>query len=78
MKEEKEIKRLMTIQEAAGYIGIGTVCARRWFERIGATRRFGRRVMFDRAVIDAVLNTAREGEDISELQSLNAMNVRAI
>lgn len=74
----KETKRLMTILEASSYIGMGTTCARQWLEKIGATRYFGRRVLFDRAVIDATLNGAQSGDDISQLDEIDTKKVRAI
>ena len=61
-------KRLMDMQEAAAYIGMGTVCARQWLGQIGAVRYFGRRVLFDRAVIDKALNMTGSEENIADLK----------
>lgn len=61
-------KRLMDIHEAAAYISMGTVCARQWLGQIGAVRYFGRRVLFDRAVIDKALNMTGSEEDIAGLK----------
>ncbi len=61
-------KRLMDTHEAAEYISMGTVCARQWLEQIGAVRYFGRRVLFDRAVIDKALNMTASGENIADLR----------
>jgi hypothetical protein len=74
----KETRRLMTILEAAEYIGMGTTCAKQWFRQIGAVRYFGRRVLFDRAVIDAALNGAQSGDDISQLDEIDTKKVKAI
>ncbi len=61
-------KRLMDVREAATYISMGTVCARQWLGQIGAVRYFGRRVLFDRAVIDKALNMTVSGENIADLR----------
>lgn len=49
-------KRLLNIDEVCTYIGIGQTRARQYMEEIGATRRFGRRVMFDKKVIDSAIS----------------------
>ena len=51
-----EEKRLLNIKEVCTYIGIGQTQARRYMEEIGATRKFGRRVLFDKVVIDAAIS----------------------
>lgn len=51
-----EEKRLLNIQEVSTYIGIGQTQARRYMEEIGAVRRFGRRVLFDKVVIDSAIS----------------------
>lgn len=51
-----EEKRLLNIKEVCSYIGVGQTQARRYMEEIGATRRFGRRVLFDKKVIDDAIN----------------------
>ncbi|MDO4284096.1 MAG: helix-turn-helix domain-containing protein [Eubacteriales bacterium] len=51
-----EGKRLLSIEEAAEYTGIGRNTAREWLEKIGARRNFGRRVVYDRRVIDSELD----------------------
>ena len=72
-------KRLMDIHEAAAYISMGTVCARQWLGQIGAVRYFGRRVLFDRAVIDKALNMAGSEEDIADLRLPEAAdNIKAL
>ena len=47
-----EEKRLLNIKEVCTYIGVGQTQARRYMEDIGATRRFGKRVLFDKHIID--------------------------
>lgn len=51
-----EEKRLLNIKEVCSYIGVGQTQARRYMEEIGATRRFGRRVLFDKNVIDSAIS----------------------
>ena len=51
-----ENKRMLGIDEAAEYIGMGKNHTRSWMDEIGATRKFGRRVLFDRRIIDAALD----------------------
>lgn len=49
-------KRMLNIKEVCTYTGIGQTRARQYMDEIGATKRFGRRVLFDKTVIDAALN----------------------
>ena len=49
-------KRLLNIKEVCTYTGIGQTSVRKYMDKIGATRKFGKRVLFDKAVIDAALN----------------------
>lgn len=49
-------KRLLNIKEVCAYTGIGQTNARAYMDEIGATRKFGRRVLFDKIVIDEALN----------------------
>ena len=64
--EEQHIegRRLLNIMEASAYIGQGRNSARRYFDEIGATRKFGRRVLFDRKVIDNALDKMMEDQAI--------------
>ena len=41
-------KRLLGIDDAAKYIGMGRVMTRNIMDEIGATRHIGRRVLFDK------------------------------
>ena len=45
------------MQEAAFYTGMGYTNCRKWLEEIGAIRRFGSRVMADRHIIDAAIDS---------------------
>lgn len=52
-----EEKRLLNIKEVCIYTGRGQVSARKYMDEIGATRKFGRRVLFDKKVIDRALDS---------------------
>lgn len=49
-------KRLLSLPEAAEYVGLGRNTARSYFEEIGAITVFGRRKVIDRRVVDADLD----------------------
>lgn len=49
-------KRLMNAEEAQSYCGLGRAKFRQFADKIGATKRFGARVVFDKAVIDRALD----------------------
>ena len=53
-------KRLLNAKEICIYTGLGRDRAREFMEEIGATRKFGRRVLFDKTVIDAALDKMGE------------------
>lgn len=55
-----EEKRLLNIQEVCAYTGQGQTRARQYMDEIGATRKFGGRVLFDKKVIDAALDAMAE------------------
>lgn len=55
-------KRLLSVEEACGYIGLGKSAAKVYLDGIGAKRKIGRRVLYDKTVIDAALNAATEVE----------------
>lgn len=57
---ELKEKRLLNIKEVCIYTGRGQVSARQYMDEIGATRKFGRRVLFDKTVIDAALDKMGE------------------
>lgn len=50
-------KRMLSILEAAEYIGMGKTKARIWLEEIHAIRKIGSRVLCDKSVIDAYLDS---------------------
>lgn len=49
-------KRLLNIKEVSAYIGLGTVRAREYMDEIGAVKKFGRRVLFDKTIIDKAID----------------------
>ena len=53
-------KRLMDVKEAQVYTGMGRNSCRVFCEQIGAVRKIGGRVLFDRVVIDKALDQMGE------------------
>ncbi|MBQ9212133.1 MAG: polyprenyl synthetase solanesyl diphosphate synthase [Clostridia bacterium] len=51
--------RLLSMKELTKYTGLGQNKARIWAEEVGAVRRIGARVLFDKQAIDAALDTQR-------------------
>lgn len=49
-------KRMLSVYEAAQYLGLGLRTTRKYMDEIGATVKLGGRVLFDRTVIDSVLD----------------------
>lgn len=54
-------KRLLNTEEACRYVGMGRTKTRSWCEEIGAVKKFGARVVYDRVVIDRVLDQMATG-----------------
>ena len=52
--------RLFNIDQAAMYAGLGKTAFREWADQIGAVRRFGRTVRYDRRVIDRALDAMQD------------------
>lgn len=59
-------KALLTEEEGRFYTNMGRTNFRKWADEIGATRRRGRRVLFNREVIDNYLR-AENGGDQNEV-----------
>ncbi len=55
-------KRMLNVEELCAYIGMGKTTARSWAETIGCVRHIGRRVLFDRIVVDTALDNLAENE----------------
>ncbi len=49
--------RMLTIRQACAYTGLGQTTLRSWCKEIGATRKIGRTLRFDKVVIDQELDT---------------------
>lgn len=50
-------KRMLSIDEACFYTGMGRTACRAWLDQIGAVKKIGKRVICDREVIDKALDT---------------------
>lgn len=53
-------KRLLNLQKFSNYTGLGKTKGKEWAGKHGAIRHIGRRILFDRVVIDRVLNEGKE------------------
>lgn len=51
-------KRLFVAPEGAEYTGFGLSFFRKWAAQIGAEKRYGRMVRYDRLIIDAAIDKA--------------------
>lgn len=49
-------KRLLSINEVSAYLSLGRNKTRVYMDEIGATRNIGRRVLFDKTIIDRELD----------------------
>ena len=52
--------RLLNIEQGSTYAGMGKTAFREWAVQIGAVRRFGRSVRYDRRVIDRALDAMQD------------------
>lgn len=60
-------KRLLDFNEFCLYTGLGRTKGGAWAKEIGAIRHIGRRVLFDRAVIDkAIDDMGRQSQEPEE------------
>lgn len=59
-------KRLLSIAEASVYLGIGRNSALKYLDDIGAKRKIGRRVLYDKNTIDEYLSNHQKGEKTNE------------
>ena len=55
-------KRLLNLEEACSYISQGRTKGREWLNSINARVRFGRRVVYDKIVIDKALDCLLEND----------------
>lgn len=56
-------KRMFNISEAGNYIGLGRTKTMEFCNEIGATVHIGRRVLYDREVIDRAISERRESRE---------------
>lgn len=56
--------RMLTLQEATLYSGLGRNTARKYFDDIGAIRRFGSVIRVDKRVLDRAFDEMEEKETI--------------
>lgn len=68
-------KRLLDIKELCTYCGIGTCTARDWGRDIGAERRIGRRVLYDRVAVDAAIDRLGSGDTSDALHLMDGANM---
>lgn len=54
-------KRMLNAAELQNYVGLGRHKAREFAESIGAMRRYGGRVLFDRKALDEALDNMPPG-----------------
>lgn len=57
-----EGKRMLSVSEMETYTGLGRNAARKFAEDAGALRKYGRRVLIDKAVLDRALDAMAAGE----------------
>ena len=60
MNEKQSFKRLFSVKELCSYTGLGRSKAPSWGKEIGALVRIGRRCLYDREIIERVLNGEKE------------------
>lgn len=61
-----EGKRLLSVEELTKYLGLGRHASRQFAGNVGAVKRYGKRVLFDRVVIDAALD--QMGEQLAKAE----------
>lgn len=60
VRDGYEGKRMLSADELAKYVGLGRHTARQFAEEIGAVKHYGKRVLFDRVIIDKALDQMGE------------------
>lgn len=63
--EDFKNKRLLNVNELRFYLGMGVCNAVKWAKGIGAERRIGRRLLFDKWVIDKAISNQANNESES-------------
>ena len=54
--------RMLTTAQCCAYTGRGITSMKEWCREIGAVRKFGTMIRFDRKVIDAALDALEQAE----------------
>lgn len=57
-----EGKRMLSVTEMETYTGLGRNAARKFAEEAGALRKYGRRVLIDKAALDKALDAMAVSE----------------
>ena len=57
-----ENKRLLNVNELCEYINMGKTRAAAWGKAIGADIRLGRRLLFDRVIVDKAIDKLHENK----------------
>lgn len=57
-------KRFMNLSEACLYLGLGRNKTMEFCKEINAKRKIGRRVLYDKIVIDEYFDKKNQGEDV--------------
>lgn len=66
LQTEKIMPRLFTVDQACTYVGRGKTMFKAWAKEIGAERRFGKTVRYDRLVIDQALDAMGDGSQADQ------------
>ncbi len=62
MMEEYAGKRLLRTQEFCRYVGLGKTKGIEWAKSIGAVKHIGKRLLFDRVIIDRAIDNNKDME----------------
>ena len=57
-----ENKRLLNVNELCEYIGMGKTRTIAWGKAIGAEKRIGRRLLFDRVIVDKAIDELKASD----------------
>ena len=69
--------RLMTLEQASNYTGMGRTACSKWCKEIGAFRKIGAMARYDRVVIDAALDALEQAE-VAEAVTAEAVRQREV
>lgn len=66
MTDERPAKRMLNFREAVEYTSLKRASLEAFAESIGAVRRYGKRKMYDREVIDRAFDNSKPGENLKK------------